>query len=679
MAKATPDARAFWARQGTPLEVSMEPPLAGKVSRQATRHMSTYMASQLRNGKREISERTLNPDELDRFNKAKATEVNNYIRCSALETLPPGATPPPEEVMRMRWVLEWKIDESTGDKKAKARIVVLGYMDPECEHRPTTAPKMTRASRHLLLQMMSWFGFKGYKADRTGAFTGNREIQHNLLAMPVKELATALGLPEGVAMRVWKAVHGLVEAAIEWFMTVSEALTEFGWTHMNMDPCVWVLYGDAHGRDNSFTKEALQEFIDPELLDELVAAKGDLDTVAVAGSHVDDVLLGGRESDPRWARAGEQIRGRFTWKTWETEEFMQTGVRIKQQPDRSFRMDHREYVKTIEKAFLTPERKKNKEAETTDQEKGQLRATLGAVGWRSEQTGPMHSACASLLLSTIPSSTVQTINETNKLVDRAQVLVPIEWSDSSESNRPDGKSTKGLVASMAPLKILKGDETDVSLVSWKSGKIDLGCRSSVACETRSAVDAEDELFGIKLQWLEMLGNTIDWRNPEDTLAKLPGAVVVDAKGLYDKLHTTVYTFRGKEKGIDVEAMTLKEGTQAANNWMLWVHGDAQLANSLTKGHEPGQLRMYFSSGYRWKLVYDAKYQSVRKRKAAGVLPFENVPQEVVRSSESSREPASGADNQEFPEYEAISSDESDEDNMLSLEDPYPCRSGSEQA
>ena len=50
MAKASPDARAFWARQGTSLEVSVEVPLAGKGMRQATRHMSTYMANQLRKG-----------------------------------------------------------------------------------------------------------------------------------------------------------------------------------------------------------------------------------------------------------------------------------------------------------------------------------------------------------------------------------------------------------------------------------------------------------------------------------------------------------------------------------------------------------------------------------------------------------------------------------------------------
>eukprot|EP00959_Pyramimonas_sp_CCMP1952_P274745 5743497-Pyramimonas_sp.AAC.1 len=65
--------------------------------------MSTYMASQLRKGKRDISERTLTPDEVAKFGQAKAMdmEVNNYIVSSVLETPPPGVTPPPEDVMRM--------------------------------------------------------------------------------------------------------------------------------------------------------------------------------------------------------------------------------------------------------------------------------------------------------------------------------------------------------------------------------------------------------------------------------------------------------------------------------------------------------------------------------------------------------------------------------------------------
>eukprot|EP00959_Pyramimonas_sp_CCMP1952_P006033 126358-Pyramimonas_sp.AAC.1 len=101
---------------------------------------------------------------------------------------------------------------------------------------------------------MARLGSKGHMADVTGAFTQNREIQHNLFVMPVKELATALGMPEGVAMRFRKAVRGLVAAAVERCATASEALEEFGWTQMKMGPCVWVLHGDARGQGDSFTK-----------------------------------------------------------------------------------------------------------------------------------------------------------------------------------------------------------------------------------------------------------------------------------------------------------------------------------------------------------------------------------------------------------------------------------------
>ena len=68
------------------------------------------------------------------------------------------------------------------------------------------------------------------------------------------------------------------------------------------------------------------------------------------------------------------------------------GVQIKQQPDMSFRLDQSDYVKTVDKIALTPERKKEQDMATTDKGKGQLKAVLRAVKWRSEQTGPMHSA-----------------------------------------------------------------------------------------------------------------------------------------------------------------------------------------------------------------------------------------------------------------------------------------------
>ena len=90
-------------------------------------------------------------------------------------------------------------------------------------------------------------GFQGEKAGVTGAFTPNRETERGKFVILVKELAEALGIPEGTAARLKKAVYRLGEAAIEWFLPVSQALEQMGWTQMRSDPCVWVLYGESHG------------------------------------------------------------------------------------------------------------------------------------------------------------------------------------------------------------------------------------------------------------------------------------------------------------------------------------------------------------------------------------------------------------------------------------------------
>ena len=150
------------------------------------------------------------------------------------------------------------------------------------------------------------------------------------------------------------------------------------------------------------------------------------------------------------------------------------------------------------------------------------------------------------------------------------------------------------------------------------------CRSSTAAETRATADGEDELYGMKLQWLEMLGNEVDWRRPEKVLCCLPGAFMTDFKGLFDKLQTVVFTPQGEEKRADIKAMTMKDESTHDGNKLLWVHGDAQLANSLTEGHEPGQLRLYYNCGARWKLVYDKKFRSAKRHKAEGVKPLEGT-------------------------------------------------------
>ena len=126
------------------------------------------------------------------------------------------------------------------------------------------------------------------------------------------------------------------------------------------------------------------------------------------------------------------------------------------------------------------------------------------------------------------------------------------------------------------------------------------------------------LFSARFQWSELLGNVPDVREPDPHVRLTPGVIVIDSKGVYDKCRQLVITPKGKERRVDIELLSFKQGTESSDAKVWWVHGDAQLANSLTKTHEPWQLALYFSSGQRWRLVYDEKFTSARRRRQEGV-------------------------------------------------------------
>ena len=97
----------------------------------------------------------------------------------------------------------------------------------------------------------------------------------------------------------------------------------------------------------------------------------------------------------------------------------------------------------------------------------------------------------------------------------------------------------------------------------------------------------------------MLGNVPDLKEADLHVQMTEGVIVLDSKGVYDECKQLVITPKGKERRID-----------------------AELANSLTKPHEPWQLALFYSSGQRWRLVYDEKFMSARKRKTAGLQPLQ---------------------------------------------------------
>ena len=55
--------------------------------------------------------------------------------------------------------------------------------------------------------------------------------------------------------------------------------------------------------------------------------------------------------------------------------------------------------------------------------------------------------------------------------------------------------------------------------------------------------------------------------------------------------------------------------------MKWCHGEANLADGLTKETARTQLDNFYSGGCTWSLVYDNDMVSARKRRKKGQQPL----------------------------------------------------------
>ena len=381
---------------------------------------------------------------------AKLSEVKNFIAAEAFESLPEHLKPDKSTAIGMRWVLTWKQLDG-GGRKAKARAVLLGYQDPSYEHRATTSPVMSRQTRQCFLQMCANQRWKVFKGDVSGAFLQGRPYPGDLFCIPCDEICDCMGITRGSVTRLRKACYGLVDAPLEWYKTVADYLSSLGLERAWSDPCLWLWRPQQQLR-------------------------------GMISGHVDDFLFGGSEQDKEWQLILQKIQNKFKWGDWESGEFTQCGVQIRQL-EQGFELSQKQYVEDhIQEIPLCASRRKCRDAETSEREKTQLRAALGALSWHGQQVAPHIAAEVSLLLSEVSRSTVHTIVKTNLLVahtrakrdhimkihafDPREELCIYAWVDAGSQNRPDGGSTQGAFLGMSTMGLQKGEVLPVSPLAW---------------------------------------------------------------------------------------------------------------------------------------------------------------------------------------------------------------------
>ena len=135
-------------------------------------------------------------------------------------------------------------------------------------------------------------------------------------------------------------------------------------------------------------------------------------------------------------------------------------------------------------------------------------------------------------------------------------------------------------------------------------------------------NAEDELHVVRGAWAEFNGTPFNLDNPDETIASVPGTVIVDAKSIYDTLVSQNQPLQLQEQRTAIELLAYLHNTEANKTMTRWVHGEANLADALTKLNASKMLREFMTTS-TWLIVQDEKQQSAKKRKALGLDKVEN--------------------------------------------------------
>ena len=569
----------------------------------------------------EVAWNKLNATQRAAMAEAKQLEVSQWVQQKVCERF--KGVIPQSRLMRTRWVLVFKaVDDDATKVKCKARIVLLGFYRSRSWKPETAAPTLSRRSRQLCLSLSTLRRWKTYKADAKSAFLQGRQTQkhRDIFITPVAELAQALGIPPGEGARMLKAAYGLVSAPREWFGEVDEvAANRCSMKRLKTDPCIWIKRDPRSGK-----------------------------TIGYVASHVDDFLVAGDWNNPEWIKTVEIFKQSFVWSPWEEQSFTHCGVALEQTQISVFPLAIATIVEQINQITIN-----DKEPGITAEEMSQARAVLGAIQWRAIQSGPQHSAKLSWLQSALPNGGKDVLHQINKLcrechaqrfqsiaiknlgVHRDEDISFACWTDAAVGNRPDMSSTGGYLVAMVDSAFLRGQKGIANPISWKSGKLARIARSSLAAEIQALGDGEQELMYVRAEWAELIGLDLDLRRPEVTTSRVPGAVIIDAKSVYDAFYKGEGASAGfslKEKYAALDLLAITENLRKQNTPLLWVASDAQLADGLTKSAAAESLLHFLQRGQLWVVKYDPEFIAAKRKKAKG-LSEPRVDETVVPTSD----------------------------------------------
>ena len=527
----------------------------------------------------EVKLKDLNENDVIEFNAAKEKEINQWIETSTIRKILRSRIPE-KNILRCRWVLTWKqldsIDAQKEGKtrKAKARLVVRGFEDPDLTELARDSPTLQKESRALILQLCASRRWTIKSFDiRTAFLRGSRRDNRVLAIDPPPEMRQHMQLKETEVGELLKSAYGLVNAPYLWYQELRECLLSLGFQVSPLDPCLFSL-SDSKGH-----------------------VRG------IVGMHVDDGLCCG---DDVFELKLKEIEKRFPFGSKREKNFKFTGINIEQDENANIHLNQKEYILAIEPISIERSRRKQEQMEVNEKERQELRGLIGSLQYAATNTRPDLAARLSFLQSTITTAKIHDLLECNRLLGEAKKFsdvkvtisnIPeekirfVSYSDASFATRAKQQSQKGGLFLATHSDVFQQTSALSSPLTWYSKKIERVVASTLAAETYALSAAVDMLDWLRLSWEWLRNASTPWRQPEAVWKNSsPSIAVVDCKSLYDVITKTT-TPQCQEHRTLIEALIIKDHLQSGIK-PYWVHSAAQLADALTKAMDCFRLREF---------------------------------------------------------------------------------------
>ena len=137
-------------------------------------------------------------------------------------------------------------------------------------------------------------------------------------------------------------------------------------------------------------------------------------------------------------------------------------------------------------------------------------------------------------------------------------------------------------------------------------------RRSSSC--RSPMEKrQNQNYQIRGLLLEFTGVRLERNSMHEQVSKVPGALMMDSRGIYDAATRNVSALHGlRESRAGYELTIAVINAVKAKTSLRWVCGLAQLADSLTKANDRKTFLQFLAQKQYWRLVDDETFTAGRK-------------------------------------------------------------------